>query len=155
MTAGDMVAAIYDDIGSVKTADIVSVQGTEVVDIGEFKATIDIQPILTAVSELNNLSVLDIEGIGLAKEITLSSIVTSIAAIPTTDSVTDITPILAAISSLNDVTPADVRAAFDPLEFTDKNTEIEIHDWLNSYTNKDTWKVDVDAVRDSVWNKVV
>lgn len=106
-------------------------------------STIDLSPVLTAIQSLNNLSLADFEASNIfAKEATLASIAASIAAIPTTDSVTDITPVLTAISNLNDVTPAEVRAAFNAVEFQSKNTEAEIHSWLNSYTNKAAWKAD-------------
>lgn len=61
-------------------------------------------------------------------------------AIPTTDSVADITPVLNAIANLNNITPLEVRNAFNAVDFQDKNTELEIHNWLDSYTNKDNWK---------------
>ena len=52
----------------------------------------------------------------------------------------DLTPVLDAIAALNDVTPAEVRAAFNAEAFKAKNTELEVHTWLDSYLNKDDWK---------------
>lgn len=116
----------------------------------------DLTPVLNAIAALNNLSLLDIEGSTvLAKQATLNSIVTAIAAIPTTDSVADLSPVLAAIANLNDITPAEVRAAFNAADFKDKNTQAEIHAWLDSYANKDNWKADVSNVAEDVWSKVV
>ena len=116
----------------------------------------DLTPVLNAIAALNNLSLLDIEGSTvLAKQATLDSIVTAIAAIPTTDSVADLSPVLAAIANLNDVTPAEVRAAFNAADFKDKNTQAEIHAWLDSYANKDSWKADTSTVAADVWSKVV
>lgn len=57
---------------------------------------------------------------------------------------TDLTTVLTAIESLNNITAADVRAAFNAIEFQDKNTEVEIHTWLDSYMNKDAWKAITD-----------
>jgi hypothetical protein len=48
--------------------------------------------------------------------------------------------ILTAIANLNNVTPEEVRAAFDEVEFKDKNIEAEIHAWLDSYENKYDWR---------------
>lgn len=107
----------------------------------DWKAVVDLTPITSAITALNNLSLLDIEGSTmLAKEATLGAIATSIAALPDDSSITSV---LDAISNLNDVTPVEVRAAFDATEFKDKNTEVEIHAWLDTYTGKDTWKADV------------
>ena len=55
---------------------------------------------------------------------------------------TDLTPVLNAISALNDPTPAEIRAAFDAVEFQDKNTEAEFHAWLASFPGKDDYKAD-------------
>lgn len=66
---------------------------------------------------------------------------------------TDLTPVLNAIALLNDVTPAEVRAAFNAVDFQDKNTELEIHTWLDSYANKDAYKaaaVDLSAIETKV-----
>ena len=102
---------------------------------------INLTPVLNAISALNDLSLAQVEGSSiLAKETTLATITSIVSGIPTTDSVADLTPVLTAISQLNDVTPAQVRAAFDAAEFKDKNTELEVHAWLDSYTNKDDWK---------------
>lgn len=79
-------------------------------------------------------------------QLTLSGIIASIAAIPTTDSVADLTPVLTAITGLNDVTPAEVRAGFNAVDFQDKNTEIEVHTWLDTYANKDAFKATVPAL---------
>jgi hypothetical protein len=54
----------------------------------------------------------------------------------------DDTAILNAIAALNNVSTAEVRAAFNALDFQDKNTELEIHTWLDSYANKDSYKAD-------------
>lgn len=108
---------------------------------------VDTSPILSAIAALNDISLTDIESSTvLAKEATLSAIATAIAAIPTTDSIADLTPVLTAISNLNDVTPAEVRAAFNEADFKDKNTEVEIHNWLDSYANKDSFKADVSTL---------
>ena len=109
----------------------------------DWKATetvVDLTPIINAINVLNNISLAQIEGSTvLAKSATLTGIANMIANIPTTD----LTPVLNAISGLNDVTPAEVRAAFNAAEFKDKNTELEIHTWLDSYANKASWKSDV------------
>jgi len=52
----------------------------------------------------------------------------------------DLSPVINAIAALNDVTPAEVRAAFDPAEFKDKNTQNELHVWLDNYVNKAAWQ---------------
>lgn len=117
---------------------------------------IDLTPVLNAISALNDLSLAQVEGSSiLAKETTLATITSIVSGIPTTDSVADLTPVLTAISQLNDVTPSQVRAAFDVADFKDKNTEVEVHTWLDSYTGKDSWKADTAAVANEVWNKVV
>ena len=111
----------------------------------------DITPVLDAIAALNNVSLLDIEtSNALAKSDALASIASAVGNIPTTDSVADLTPVLVAISGLNDVTPAEVRAAFDEAEFKDKNTELEVHTWLDSYVNKDSWKADVATIESEV-----
>jgi hypothetical protein len=124
---------------------------------GNWKATaIDLTPVLTAISALENLSLLDVEGSTvLAKEATLGVIAVSIAAIPTVDLVADLTPVLTAIAALNDVTPAEVRAAFNAVDFQDSNTEVEIHAWLDSYTSKDDWKNTQPEITDAVWNTLL
>ena len=105
---------------------------------------VDLTPVINAINALNNLSLSQIESSNvLAKAATLTVITQMLSQIPTTDSVVDLTPVLNAISSLNDVTPAEVRAAFNVTEFKDKNTEEEIHTWLDSYANKASWKSDV------------
>lgn len=114
----------------------------------------DLSPILTALADLNNLSITDIDGSAiLAKKSQLESIVISIADIPTTNDVADLTPVLTAISNLTDVTPIQIRDAFNDADFKDKNTEAEIHLWLDSYTKKDDWKsnsVDLTSVLDAI-----
>lgn len=62
---------------------------------------------------------------------------------------------MAAVNALNDVTPAEVRAAFNAADFKDKNTEAEIHAWLDSYANKNQWANDPIEIRDAVLSKVV
>jgi hypothetical protein len=125
----------------------------------DWKATtaeVNLQPVLDAIAGLHNLSLLDIEGSTvLAKEVTLNAIATSIAAIPTTNVDVNLIPVLDAISSLNDVTPQEVRAAFNAADFKDKNTEAEVHAWLDSYANKASYKVSAQDVADAVWNEVV
>ena len=109
----------------------------------DWKATstaVDLTPVINAINSLNNVSLDQIEGSSvLAKTATLTVIANMIADIPTTD----LTPVLNAIGALNDVTPAEVRAAFNAAEFKDKNTELEMHTWLDSYANKASWKSDV------------
>ena len=61
---------------------------------------------------------------------------------------TDLQPALDAIDALNDVTAVEVRAAFDAEEFKAVNTEAELHVWLDSYLNKDSWKA-TDVVVDT------
>jgi len=118
----------------------------------------DIQPVLDAINALSDIDLATIENSTvLAKENTLINIANDIAQIPTTDSTTDITPILTAISNLNDVTPQEVRNAFNEADFKDKNTELEVHTWLDSYANKNDWKanettVDLTPVTDAISN---
>ena len=103
--------------------------------------TVDLGPVISSISALNDISLSEIESsVILAKQSTLAQIANSIAQIPTTDNTVDITPVLTAISNLNDVTALDVRAAFDAADFKDKNTESEIHQWLDTYASKDDWK---------------
>ena len=119
-------------------------------------SSVDLSPVTNAIAALNDLSLLEIEGSTvLAKEATLGVISAAISQIPTTDSVADLTPVLNAIAGLNDVTPAEVRAAFNTVDFKDKNTETEIHTWLDSYAGKDDWKTDTSGLPDEVWGKVV
>lgn len=117
---------------------------------------VDLSSVTNAIAALHDISIADIEASTvLGKEATLVAIANAVAQIPTTDSVADIAPILTAISNLNDVTPAEVRAAFNAADFKDKNTELEIHTWLDSYVNKDDWKsssVDLTAVTDAIGN---
>ena len=97
--------------------------------------------IAAGINSLNNLSLAQIEGSTvLSKEATLSTIAQAIAQIPTTGVQTDLTPVLTAIANLNDVNPAQVRSAFQTADFKDKNTEVEIHTWLDNYTNKQDWR---------------
>ena len=58
---------------------------------------------------------------------------------------TDLSSVLSAIAALNNVSATDVRAAFNAVDFKDKNTELEIHMWLDSYANKADWKESVAA----------
>ena len=131
----------------------------------DWKATntaVDLTPVVNAINALNNLSLAQIEGSNvLAKTATLTTIANMIAQIPTTDSVADLTPVLNAIGALNDVTPAEVRAAFNAAEFKDKNTELEMHTWLDSYANKASWKSDVTIKSDdkqmlvnAIWGQI-
>jgi hypothetical protein len=121
----------------------------------DWKASaVDINSILTAIANLNNLSLAEVETSAvIAKETSLDSIASSIAGLSNED--LDLTPVLNAIAALNNVTAAEVRAAFDAVDFKDKNTETEIHTWLDSYTNKANWKVPAQEVADAVWNEVV
>jgi len=109
----------------------------------DWKATntvVDLQPVLDKIDGQNDISVSDIEASNvLAKEATVSQI-------PTTDSVADIQPVLDKIDVLNDVTASEVRAAFNPNDFKDKNTEGEVHSWLDSYSNKGNWKANLQPV---------
>jgi hypothetical protein len=134
---------VYDKNANVDEASIHSALDSYT-NKDDYKASdVDLSSVLDAIANLNDLSLGEIEGSAvLAREASLVSIANSIALIPTTDSVADLAPVLNAISSLNDVTPAEVRAAFDEAEFKDKNTEAEIHAWLDSYANKDDWQAD-------------
>ena len=116
--------------------------------------TVDITPILTAINSLENLSLLDIEGsTSIAKQATLNAIVASVAALPTDNA--DLTPVLSAIAGLNDVTPAQIRAYFNEADFKDKNTEAEVHAWLDSYVNKDNWKASGAELANAVWEDLL
>ena len=106
--------------------------------------TVDIQAILDAISNLNNMSIQDIENSTIAKEASLQSIVTSISNIQIAS--TDLQPVLVAIHDLNNVSASEVRAAFKAADFKDKNTESEIHSWLDSYGNKNSFKEDVSGL---------
>lgn len=118
---------------------------------------VDNTAVLNAISALNDLSLSDVEGSTvLAKEATLNSIILSIANIPT-DNTVDLSPVLSAISGLNDPTVAEIRAAFNEADFKDRNVESEIHAWLDSYVNKDSFKADIideDAMSDAVVDKL-
>lgn len=81
--------------------------------------------------------------------------VTEVISKSTIASDVDLSPVLTAISGLNDITAAEVRAAFDPEDFKGTNTELEIHTWLDSYTNKATWKTNPQDVADAVWDELV
>jgi hypothetical protein len=109
-------------------------------DVGNIPV-VDLAPVVNSINALNDLSLAEIESsLILAKQSTLQQIVNSVAQIPTTDTQADLTPVLDAISNLNDVTPQQVRDAFNEADFKDKNTQAEIHQWLDTYANKDDWK---------------
>lgn len=153
MEASTALTAIADITG-LSTHDAAAVVTAMQVVANDFKADVsgisfDDTAILNAISSLNDLSIADVEGSNLAKEASLTSIVSSIAAIPTTDSVADLTPVLTAISNLNDVSPSEVRAAFNAVDFKDKNTELEMHAWLDSYANKNSFKADISSLATS------
>lgn len=59
---------------------------------------------------------------------------------------TDLTPVITAINDVRVYTPSEIRAAFNPADFTSKNTQLEIHTWLDSYGNKSAWKADVNSL---------
>lgn len=122
---------------------------------GDWKAdSINLDAVLNAIGALNNLSLVDIENsVVLAKEASLTSIASAIAGLSVGE--TDLTPVLTAISNLNNVTPEEVRAAFDAADFKDKNTEAEIHTWLDSYPNKTDWKASSQDIVDLMWDEVV
>jgi hypothetical protein len=113
-------------------------------DAWKESATADLTPVLNAITALNNLSLADIEGSAVvAKEATVSLV-------------------QAAVMGLNDVTVNDIRAAFNAADFKDKNTELEIHTWLDSYAGKEQWKdgvtikeEDKNDIRDKIWDKTI
>lgn len=65
----------------------------------------------------------------------------------------DLTPVITAITNLNDVSVAQIRAGFDETEF--RNTQTEIHNYLDSYVNKDNWKSDVSSLVDIAANIIL
>ena len=134
---------------AVEAAIINEGDGQQVIDaiLQVFNANLDIPALeLTAIAQAvrteldTELGRIDVSMSSRAAQTDLTTLAAAVALIPTTDSVADLTPVLNAITNLNDVTPAQVRAAFDEAEFKDKNTESEVHAWLDSYTNKDDWK---------------
>jgi hypothetical protein len=140
-TGSGVTEAQVQAIADAQTVDLKGAGNKDLTEVFENTPDVNLQPVLDAIAALNDITVSDIEGSTvLAKEATLTDIANAVAQIPTTDSVADLTPVLTAIAALNDVTPAQVRAAFDEAEFKDKNTEAEIHNWLDSYANKDDWK---------------
>jgi hypothetical protein len=140
-TGSGVTEAQVQAIADAQTVDLKGAGNKDLTEVFENTPDVNLQPVLDAIAALNDITVSDIEASTvLAKEATLTDIANAVAQIPTTDSVADLTPVLTAIAALNDVTPAQVRAAFDEAEFKDKNTEAEIHNWLDSYANKDDWK---------------
>ena len=120
---------------------------------------VDYTPILSAIDELHNLSLLDVEGsLVIAKQATLDSIVSAVALIPT--DLVSLVPVLDGIVGLNNVSATEVRNAFNEVDFKDRNTELEVHTWLDTYSGKNSWKADatdltgvnskIDGVRDVV-----
>jgi len=86
--------------------------------------TTDLTPVLTAISALNDISVAEVEASAiLSKQATL-------------------TTISAQISALNDPTAAEIRALFNEVDFKDQITQLELHTWMDNYTNKNDWKGD-------------
>lgn len=134
----------YDLIGAADVSSLATAAAVAAIPTTDNVA--DLAPVLNAIAALNDLSVADVEGSNLAKEASLTALATAVGLIPTTDNVADIAPVLTAISGLNDVTPAEVRAAFNDADFQDKNTEAEIHAWLDTYANKDNWKATATTV---------
>jgi hypothetical protein len=140
-TGSGVTEAQVQAIADAQTVDLKGAGNKDLTEVFENTPDVNLQPVLDAIASLNDITVSDIEASTvLSKEATLTNIANAVAQIPTTDNVADLTPILTAIAALNDVTPAEVRAAFDEAEFKDKNTEAEIHNWLDSYVNKDDWK---------------
>jgi hypothetical protein len=140
-TGGGATEAQVQAIADAQTVDLKGAGNKDLTEVFENTPDVNLQPVLDAIASLNDITVSDIEAsTALSKEATLTNIANAVAQIPTTDSVADLTPVLTAIAALNDVTPAQVRAAFDEAEFKDKNTEAEIHNWLDSYANKNDWK---------------
>jgi hypothetical protein len=140
-TGSGVTEAQVQAIADAQTVDLKGAGNKDLTEVFENTPDVNLQPVLDAIAALNDITVSDIEASTvLSKEATLTNIANAVAQIPTTDSVADLTPVLTAIAALNDVTPAQVRAAFDEAEFKDKNTEAEIHNWLDSYANKDDWK---------------
>jgi hypothetical protein len=140
-TGSGVTEAQVQAIADAQTVDLKGAGNKDLTEVFENTPDVNLQPVLDAIAALNDITVSDIEASTvLSKEATLTNIANAVAQIPTTDSVADLTPVLTAIAALNDVTPAEVRAAFDEAEFKDKNTEAEIHNWLDSYANKDDWK---------------
>lgn len=114
--------------------------------------TTDLTPILTAIANLNDVTVADIEASTvLAKQSDVATVNTIVSELINTD----LTPVLTAINNLNDPTPAEIRSAFNPEDFKGKNTEAEIHAWMDSYVNKDDWKTAATDIADAVWNEVL
>jgi pyruvate-formate lyase-activating enzyme len=140
-TGSGVTEAQVQAIADAQTVDLKGAGNKDLTEVFENTPDVNLQPVLDAIAALNDITVSDIEASTvLSKEATLTNIANAVAQIPTTDSVADLTPVLTAIAALNDVTPAQVRAAFDEAEFKDKNTEAEIHNWLDSYANKNDWK---------------
>jgi pyruvate-formate lyase-activating enzyme len=140
-TGSGVTEAQVQAIADAQTVDLKGAGNKDLTEVFENTPDVNLQPVLNAIAALNDITVSDIEASTvLSKEATLTNIANAVAQIPTTDSVADLTPVLTAIAALNDVTPAQVRAAFDEAEFKDKNTEAEIHNWLDSYANKNDWK---------------
>jgi hypothetical protein len=140
-TGSGVTEAQVQAIADAQTVDLKGAGNKDLTEVFENTPDVNLQPVLDAIAALNDITVSDIEASTvLSKEATLTNIANAVAQIPTTDSVADLTPVLTAIAVLNDVTPAQVRAAFDEAEFKDKNTEAEIHNWLDSYANKNDWK---------------
>lgn len=122
---------------------------TDISNLNDITAT----EVYTEFTTGNNEDAFKADVSNLASQASVDNLQTSVDAIPTTDSVADLTPVLTAISSLNDPTPAEIRAAFNAADFKDKNTETEVHAWLDSYLNKDDWKdgsVDLTPVIDLI-----
>jgi hypothetical protein len=155
-TGSGVTEAQVQAIADAQTVDLKGAGNKDLTEVFENTPDVNLQPVLDAIAALNDITVSDIEASTvLSKEATLTNIANAVAQIPTTDNVADLTPILTAIAALNDVTPAEVRAAFDEAEFKDKNTEAEIHNWLDSYVNKDDWKatdIDLQPVLDAITN---
>jgi pyruvate-formate lyase-activating enzyme len=140
-TGSGVTEAQVQAIADAQTVDLKGAGNKDLTEVFENTPDVNLQPVLDAIASLNDITVSDIEASTvLSKEATLTNIANAVAQIPTTDSVADLTPVLTAIAALNDVTPAQVREAFDEAEFKDKNTEAEIHNWLDSYANKNDWK---------------
>lgn len=134
----------YDDTVLISKVDAIDLNVDSIKSITDNLVNTDLTSVLNAIAALNDIDLATIEGSSiLSKEASLTIIATSISAIPTTDNVADLTPVLTAISNLNNSTPAEVRAAFNAVDFKDKNTEAEIHAFLDSYNGKDSFKSDV------------
>ena len=117
-----------------------------------WKNNVDFSPVYAALDALPVKNRIEIERTQvLGKQATLNSIANVLGKLENTD----LTSVLIAIRSLKNISAEDVRNAFSDVNFETKNTEIEIHRWLDSYSNKEDWKQDPDVIKDAIWNEIV